>query len=623
MGQPAQSGHQAGATLGPYRLVRQLGKGGFAHVWLAIEEGPHGFSKQVALKILRRSGEDSDGAWATLINEARVGGQLRHPNVVDIYRIVEHDGVWFVAMEFVQGQDLSELLGQMRTAGLSLPPSVVLDIGLQVARALEYAHEARDHDENPLNLVHRDLKPANVLLSDSGAVKVADFGIAKAAVSLESTTVGSLKGTPYYMAPEVWAGERDFQPRIDLFALGVMLWEMAMGTRLFEGETPGAMAAQALFGDPEVEASRLNGVFPELGLVVRRLLERDPELRTQSAAAVVQELRRLAQRVEAPGDLTLFMKLVRASFGTDEEREAATKSLQVPETVDASWTHLFRLARGESVPSQLQTREWGPQGRLRDPKRDADPEDRAAVSETTSISQLRNAVALPAVMQPTRVYRRAPGSYRRHAVRGALAVLAVAIVVALGVGGLLGSPDSLPETVAPESTSPNSATAADEAPDASTDPLSLSEATVLVREAEPEVPPARPPAQDVATASDEPGPVEVSEPTPAPEPARASEQVVERQPPAVVAAPVAAPGCLVFQSSPPGADVLLDGAAAGFARGSGERRFAEVSRGSHSVVMGTGGNRVEQTVDVPPGTKVVVRCELGSRCTVRTAGPCG
>ena len=457
MGQPAISGLMPGARIGPYRLLHRIGKGGFAHVWAAVEEGPHGFSKRVALKILHRTRTETDKAWTTLVNEARLGGQLSHPNVVDIYRMAEHDGIWVIAMELVEGRDLGVLLKDLRDAGLSLPPSVVADVGLQIARALEYAHTACDLDDNPLELVHRDLKPANVLLSANGAVKVADFGIAKATTNMDSTTAGQLKGTPYYMAPEVWAGEREFLPRVDLFSLGVMLWEMTMGERLFTGETPGAMAAQALFGDAEVESDRLAESFPSITALVRGLLERDPERRTQSATEVVQQLRALVANTEAPGDLSMFLQLVDVGLTPPTERDPhESERLELPETLDGSWSQLYALVRGESLigadtrdfpAEQVASRGGGRLIQLRSAagSRWATPGGVPVLGDTDSISALRDAPEFPsapqeapeaasATMTPPRVSIEGGRRVGRGLGAGAAAVSVVLVLALVGPG---------------------------------------------------------------------------------------------------------------------------------------------------------------------------------------------
>jgi serine/threonine protein kinase len=354
---------------GPYRLLRLLGQGGFAEVWLARESGPIGFQKLLALKVLKPIETADESALHTLMNEARMGGYLQHPHLVDVYRVGEHEGRWYVAMEFVDGMTLGEVIRRARSFGVALPRSIILDVGIAVARALQHAHTARDADGQALNIVHRDLKPPNVMISRTGEVKVADFGIAKAVTNLSTTTTGSLKGTPLYMAPEVWRGERDLQPRVDLFALGVMLWEMTMGRHLFQGDHVAAMAGQALYGLADVEAAALDRRFAELRPVVRRLLERDPEQRLQTAREVVDALRDLRRQVESPGDLELFVGLLESRTGAgsaggsgaeaaphDADESHATRRHEISplETSDPDWSRLVGIASGTLTPESAQ-----------------------------------------------------------------------------------------------------------------------------------------------------------------------------------------------------------------------------------------------------------------------------
>ena len=165
-------------------------------------------------------------------------------------------------MEYVEGMPLDVLITTAKKLGVTIPRSIILDLGIQIASALEYAHSATDEEGRPLGIVHRDLKPANVMLARRGGVKVMDFGIAKAASNVDATATGSLKGTPAYVAPEVWGGSREFLPRVDLFALGCMLWELTMLRRLLDGEDLASLAGAAVLGTAEADAARLRPAFP-------------------------------------------------------------------------------------------------------------------------------------------------------------------------------------------------------------------------------------------------------------------------------------------------------------------------------------------------------------------------
>jgi len=336
-----------GDEFGPYRLERQLGAGGFAQVWLATEAGLEGFRKRVALKLLVAAGEASAKQRAALVNEARLGGNLHHPNLVDVHRIAEANGTWYIAMEYIDGVDLRRLLGQVARLGLRLPHSLVLEIGAGVAAGLDYAHRATDHGGKPLRLVHRDLKPANVLLGRAGAIKVVDFGIAKAATNVAATATAAIKGTPTYVAPEVWAGQKAHDPRIDLFGLGCLLFEMTMGYRLIrEGPTP-AIAAQALFGRVEDELAIIKPKFPELVPLLGNLLQRKPALRTpdaRTALDVLEELRRADPEHGRAGD---YLALLQVARMRPHARAKHRDGLRPPQTEDLAWSTLIDLAMSD------------------------------------------------------------------------------------------------------------------------------------------------------------------------------------------------------------------------------------------------------------------------------------
>jgi|GEM_PF-7110303 len=296
-----------GQQIGRYRVSRKLGSGGYADVWLAVEEGNFGFQKEVALKVLRDLGEDPH-AIRELLNEARVCGLLQHANVIHVHAVEQFGSELVVAMEYVDGVSLSELLKTMRRATLRLPRVIVLDLAIEIARGLEYAHRATGPD-GPLNVVHRDLKPPNVLFSKGGAVKIADFGLASATTNQDKTATGLLKGTPRYLAPEVWSDQRDYGPWTDWFSFGALLWELVMGEAMWPAEVPKA-AARSLFGTVETDLERLDDRIPELRPLIASLLERDPQVRRQVAGTVVDELRRIRRGLDGGGALEPFARLV-------------------------------------------------------------------------------------------------------------------------------------------------------------------------------------------------------------------------------------------------------------------------------------------------------------------------
>src|SRR5215472_17426328 len=198
-----------------------------AEIFLAQSHGPEGFEKQVVIKRIRSALADDPSFVQMFIAEARVASKLNHANVVHIFDFDEHEDSYYLAMEYVRGKSLAEVSRRVRTLGKSFPPVLAAQVALEVARGLAYAHRLTEHGQS-LGLVHRDVTPHNVLLSFDGAVKLTDFGIAKA--EGRATTSGMLKGKFAYMSPEQARGD-GVDARTDVFALGVTLWELLTGAR--------------------------------------------------------------------------------------------------------------------------------------------------------------------------------------------------------------------------------------------------------------------------------------------------------------------------------------------------------------------------------------------------------
>jgi serine/threonine protein kinase len=332
-----------------FRLERLIGTGAFGQVWTAIDEGSHGFRKRVALKILAES--KNPKRIEALMHEARICGALNHPNVIDVYGVSQVDNHTFIAMEFVEGETLSALWKDLDFLKVSFPRSIILDIGIAVCEALYHAWTAQDAAGQPLRIVHRDLKPANVMISDRGIVKVGDFGIAKAsAIDPMTTRVGKLKGTPSYLAPEVWQGKRDFRPAMDLWSLGVILWEMVAMERFFGRAGMAEIFDLVSSRSPEREARQITPSFPQLGPIVQRLLQREPDDRYQSALKVADKLRRIRAEIGASGDLLQFSRLVRAGRLEPEHRQGSLIALPALPMEAVDWEPLISVAAGEGGP---------------------------------------------------------------------------------------------------------------------------------------------------------------------------------------------------------------------------------------------------------------------------------
>ncbi len=282
---------EVGEKFGRYVLMDIVGKGGMARVYRALRSGPMGFRKQVAIKQILPDVAADEKVVKALINEARMGGLLHHRNLVEIYEFDQEDDVFYIAMEFVQGHMLSEILLQGREIKQPVPPRIVVDIGCQLCEGLAYAHAAGDEDGRPMKLVHRDIKPSNLMLSDRGLLKIMDFGIAKAATNLFHTTLaGITKGTPVYMSPEQVRGEA-LDQRSDLFAAGSIIAELATGRIVFDDKTLPAVLTKVVNADISGIMPQVQQSVPALAPVLQRALQPAADDRFASAAEMGQALR--------------------------------------------------------------------------------------------------------------------------------------------------------------------------------------------------------------------------------------------------------------------------------------------------------------------------------------------
>ncbi|RKH76598.1 serine/threonine protein kinase, partial [Corallococcus sp. AB045] len=277
---------EAGTHVGKYVVRRKLAEGGMAEIFLCTARGPEGFEKEVVIKRVRAFLASDPDFVQMFIAEARLASRLNHANVVQIFDFDKHEDTYYLAMEYVRGCSLWELRKRSKESMTPMPPVLVAHIGAEVARGLHYAHRLRVNGEL-LNLVHRDVTPHNVLVSYDGAVKLTDFGIAKAGNKL--TNPGVLKGKFAYMSPEQARGE-NVDVRTDVFALGVVLWELLTGGRLFQGDSEIAVL-RAVQESSIVPPARLNpDVPPDLDAAICRALERDLSKRFQTAGELERAL---------------------------------------------------------------------------------------------------------------------------------------------------------------------------------------------------------------------------------------------------------------------------------------------------------------------------------------------
>jgi serine/threonine protein kinase len=276
-------------------VYEQIGLGGMATVHRAETQGIAGFSKQVALKRMLPSVAADANLVKSFIREARLASHLRHANVAQTYDLGKVGDTYFIAMELVPGLNLREILKHCAMCSLHMPLAVAMNIVNQIGDALDYAHNLCDDSGQPLGIIHRDVSPANVIVSEGGVVKLIDFGIAKASGGGMQTLSGMIKGKFSYLAPECLNGDVD--ARSDLFALGVIAYELLTSRPLFQGNDD-MDTLYRVKNMPIVPPSRINPqVPPEIEAIIMTALERDPEKRWQRATAMRQAMTTETQRL--------------------------------------------------------------------------------------------------------------------------------------------------------------------------------------------------------------------------------------------------------------------------------------------------------------------------------------
>jgi serine/threonine-protein kinase len=268
-------------TLGRYQLLSRLAVGGMAEVYLARQGELSGFKTLVVVKKVLPHLAVKPDFIAMFLDEARIASMLDHPNVVRITEVGRTENEYFLAMELVQGKPLASILQQSEKAKTPIPHNLSALIVANAAAGLHHAHQLTDASGNLLGLVHRDVSPQNIMVSFEGAVKVIDFGIARALGRLGDTNSGSLKGKLGYMAPEQARGE-PVDARADIFSLGVVLWECVAGRRLFLRENELA-TLRAVVYEPIPSASKFAEVDPALDAIIRRSVARNVDERFQTA----------------------------------------------------------------------------------------------------------------------------------------------------------------------------------------------------------------------------------------------------------------------------------------------------------------------------------------------------
>jgi serine/threonine protein kinase len=324
----------AAEEFGKYQLLKRLAMGGMAQIYLARHKGLEGFEKLLVVKRILPHLAENEEFITMFLDEARIAARLNHPNVVQIFDLGAQDDSYFIAMEYIHGEDVRRVWKRAEAAKRDLPVPLVCRIIIDACAGLDYAHRKADQNGKPLGIVHRDISPQNILVTFEGGVKVVDFGIAKAADQATVTRSGVLKGKYSYMSPEQAAGKK-LDCRSDIFALGVVLYELLTGARLFKRSND-IQTLNAVTECKVAPPSQVNARLPpDLDAVVMKALARSPDDRYQEAVHLqiaLEEWLLSHQLPSSPVQLAAFMSEIYA----DRLAREAEEGRVLVEELDAS-----------------------------------------------------------------------------------------------------------------------------------------------------------------------------------------------------------------------------------------------------------------------------------------------
>jgi len=448
-----------GEQFGEYEIIRPLGSGGMATTHLAVRRGAAGFRKVVALKRILTQSESSPESIVLFKGEAKLAADLIHPNIAQVFDFGEIGGVYYMALEFIEGADLRVLTLALREQNQPMPLDMVKVVAVDLCAALAYAHQLEINGA-PANIVHRDVSPANVLISYAGAVKLADFGIAKAITNEHKTETGVVKGKVAYMAPEQALMGKSVDGRADLFSLSVVLYEIAAGRRPFTGTSELDTLQNLVTGKypPLIEVAP--HIPYELAAVIERNLKPQVADRFADAEAMLDALAAFTLPANARLQLGKLVRTLRppvampapTAMGSDATVEAKPRTEVLPggarrdgspatfvtaTPADATRTSRARAALGEQ-PTMLLGGEAGDTDESKPPVDQMSTRElkRARVAAEESVpSPTPSPTPAPATPAATRT--KAPG---RLAIAGGaglllLAIVSAAVVLATRNGG--------------------------------------------------------------------------------------------------------------------------------------------------------------------------------------------
>lgn len=371
----------AWSTFGRYALLERIGAGGMAEIYRAKTFGAAGFEKEFAIKMILPNLVDDKEFVAMFINEAKIAVSLYHANIVQVFDLGELDSQYYIAMEFVHGKDLLDVLARCAQHEMKIPLNLVMFITMEFLKGLDFAHRAKDAYGEDLNIIHRDVSPSNVLISYSGDVKIGDFGVAKAAIQRTLTESGTLKGKVGYMSPEQVVGD-EIDHRSDVFSAGIVFFEALSMSRLFVGNSD--LDVMLRVRDADIEASlKKAGPMPQaLEEIVRKALTKHREERFQTAGEFYQALQDFcySHRIKVSGnDLSNFMRRL---FADEIEKEKKRRKSEEES--------------GRKQVARAQVAQVAEQDRFTPPPNHSTPKKQSRKPDTDDLADLAAAVAEPA-----------------------------------------------------------------------------------------------------------------------------------------------------------------------------------------------------------------------------------
>jgi serine/threonine-protein kinase len=334
-----------------YRVIERLAAGGMAEVYLAESAGIEGFKKLVAIKRVLPALSEKKRFIAMFLDEARLSAHLSHSNVAQVFDIGVGENAYFIVMEYVDGADLKQVLEYTKKVDKPFSVEAACFIASKICEGLTYAHELKGQDGQPLHIIHRDMSPPNVLITKHGEVKIVDFGLAKATSQLEKSEAGIIKGKFGYLSPEAAQGQ-EIDQRTDIFAVGIILWEMLAGKRLFYGETDYETVKQVQAAKIPSLRAQNPAVPPDLEQILARALAREPAARYPTARDLGKDLTAFLYKHGKPVTAYDIAEVVRAAVAM-RKKSAPDKASIIDKLIEEALLE-FTSLQDDKAPAPAQ-----------------------------------------------------------------------------------------------------------------------------------------------------------------------------------------------------------------------------------------------------------------------------